>query len=83
MAAGPTRARRQQTDQRFVIESAHPYEAGESHVWSVVMEGAKTIEVSSRCLALRVPIAQQCIALVRHGFHGENTETPINGVPVL
>ncbi|CAM9133388.1 unnamed protein product, partial [Laminaria digitata] len=43
---GPTHARGQQEDQRCVVESAHPYEPGESRVWSVVMEGANTIEIT-------------------------------------
>ena len=77
MAAGPPHARGQQEDQLCVVESAHPYEAGESHVWSVVMESAKTIEVSSRCLAVRVISAQQDIALIRLNIHLENTETPL------
>lgn len=66
MAAGPTHARGQKEDQSCVVESAHPYEPGESRVWSVVMEGAKTIEVGSICrTAVRVTSAQHDIALLR------------------
>lgn len=85
VAAGPTHARGQQEDQSCVVESAHPYEPGESRVWSVVMEGAKTIEVSSTCrTAVRVTSAQHDIALLRHTFRQkQKTETPFVRVPVL
>ena len=47
------------------------------------MEGAKTIEVSSRNRTVKVPSEQRNTAFLRHSFGQKNTKTPFAEVPFL